>query len=80
MATRNNEVYKNGKWVYSVELHWQEVKNKRDVLLLETDWAVLPDSPHNTQALLDYRQALRDIPQDFSNPDEVVWPENPLEA
>jgi hypothetical protein len=29
------------------------------------------------QSWLDYRQALRDLPQTFSNPDEIVWPTKP---
>lgn len=66
------------EWEYSEELHWRKIRNRRDVLLSSTDWAVLPDSPYNTQALLDYRQALRDLPQTFTNPDDVVWPDNPL--
>ena len=59
---------------------WERIRSQRDQKLSETDWAVLPDSPHDTQAVRDYRQALRDLPQLVGNPDDVVWPTNPLEG
>jgi hypothetical protein len=40
----------------------------------------MPDVPltlEEKQAWADYRQALRNIPQDFATPDEVVFPEMP---
>ena len=41
----------------------------------------LPDYPHpddtTRQRWLDYRQALRDIPQQKGFPFDVVWPEKP---
>ena len=56
---------------------------QRNTLLSATDWQVLPDlSP--SQAVLDYRQALRDLPEN-STPaldengqlNNVTWPEMP---
>ena len=61
------------------QLRWDEIRQQRDQKLSDTDWAVLPDSPHDTQAVRDYRQALRDITE-AKSPDDVVWPENPLET
>lgn len=58
----------------------EALRYERDVRLAATDWAALPDSPHNTQELLDYRHALRDIPQQYASLDDVVWPVNPLEV
>ena len=56
---------------------------QRDQLLSQTDWWVLPDRTP-TQAQLDYRQALRDLPQNSSpeldangNLINVQWPEKP---
>lgn len=57
---------------------------QRDQLLAQTDWWVLPDRTA-TQAQLDYRQALRDLPAN-SSPEldedgqliNVNWPEKPL--
>ncbi len=54
------------------------VRSKRDNLLKKTDWIDLPNSPvKNKEAWLAYRQALRDLPQNFKNPSEVIWPEKP---
>lgn len=52
------------------------VRQERDRLLAETDWAVVPDR-NPSQDLLDYRQALRDIPQQDGFPDSVIWPTPP---
>ena len=77
----------NGRWIVrdktpaelqaDVDAQWQRIREKRNQLIADTDWAVLPDSPHDTQAVRDYRQALRDITQ-YATPDDVVWPDNPL--
>ena len=59
------------------------LRHQRDQLLAQTDWWVLPDRTA-TQAQLDYRQALRDLPQNSSpeldangNLINVNWPEKP---
>lgn len=60
------------------ELLWEPVKTARNILLAESDWTQAADSPLSDAAKAawaDYRQALRDIPQDFDAPDDVVWPE-----
>ena len=56
---------------------------QRDQLLAQTDWWVLPDRTA-TQAQLNYRQALRDLPANSSpeldengNLINVNWPEKP---
>ena len=56
---------------------------ERNRKLAETDWWVLPDRTP-TQAQLDYRQALRDLPansepelDEQGNLTNVVWPEVP---
>ena len=58
---------------------WEQIRAKRDELLKESDWSAFPDAnpKPSKEAWLDYRQALRDIPQTFSTPEEVVWPEKP---
>lgn len=54
----------------------QNVRGQRDLLLTATDhWCLSDRTP--TQAQLDYRQALRDIPQQAGFPDNVVWPTKP---
>jgi len=59
---------------------WAQVRAERDRLLAASDWTQMPDAPLTAevkQAWADYRQTLRDIPQDFADPDDVVWPEQP---
>ena len=60
------------------------LRNKRNSLIASTDWWVLPDRTP-TQAQLDFRQALRDLPSNSPNAalDEqgnlinVEWPKAP---
>tara|TARA_R110002126_G_scaffold24348_3_gene84858 strand:+ start:836 stop:1096 length:261 start_codon:yes stop_codon:yes gene_type:complete len=52
------------------------VRADRDGLLATTDWWVLPDRTA-TQAQLDYRTALRNVPQQEGFPDNVSWPTKP---
>ena len=52
------------------------LRQERNRLLAETDWWVMPDRTA-TQAQRDYRQALRDITDTYSSPNDVVWPEKP---
>lgn len=54
----------------------QDLRTVRDQLIAETDWWVLPDRTP-TQEQLDYRQALRDITNTYSNLRDVVWPTKP---
>jgi len=56
---------------------WDNVRGGRDRLLAASDWTQVADAPVDQQAWAVYRQALRDIPQDFASPDDVVWPEQP---
>ena len=54
------------------------IRAERDALLVQTDWTQLPDVPEPTrEAWADYRQALRDIPQQEGFPHTVNWPEKP---
>ena len=56
---------------------WGEIREKRDDLLLETDWTQNPDVPDATKAKWQtYRQALRDIPSQ-SDPYNITWPTRP---
>jgi len=58
---------------------WEDIRVKRDSLLKDSDWVVLGDSnpKPSKEAWLTYRQALRDLPQNFEDPSEVVWPNKP---
>ncbi|HEY7821808.1 MAG TPA: phage tail assembly chaperone, partial [Acidimicrobiia bacterium] len=58
-------------------LAWGRVRAERDRLLAGSDWTQVADAPVDAAAWAVYRQTLRDIPQDFNSPDDVVWPEVP---
>ena len=49
---------------------------ERDVKLEETDFWALPDRTMS-QAQKDYRQALRDLPANTSDPSNPTWPTKP---
>lgn len=54
------------------------VRFERNILLSETDWWAVADRTM-TQAEIDYRQALRDLPQNPNWPDlsPADWPTKP---
>ena len=58
---------------------WERIRSKRDALLKDSDWSVAGDATPkpSKEAWLTYRQALRDLPQSFETPEEVVWPTKP---
>lgn len=60
-----------------VEASWAALRSRRDVLLASSDWTVLADTPTNTAAWKAYRQALRDLPANTSDPLNPVWPTPP---
>ncbi|WP_256384088.1 tail fiber assembly protein [Photobacterium toruni] len=58
----------------------QDIRNRRAVLLTQTDWTQMPDAPLTAEKkakFTAYRQVLRDIPQTYDNPDDIVWPTKP---
>lgn len=60
----------------------QNIRERRDELLRESDASVLPDRwaamPTETQtAWATYRQALRDLPANTTDPLNPVWPVKP---
>jgi hypothetical protein len=53
-------------------------RQRRDVLLKESDFSQLPDIPQATSLLwVPYRQALRDVPQQPGFPSTIDWPTQP---
>ena len=54
----------------------ESLREARDRLLAETDWWAGSDLTM-TQAQTDYRQALRDITDNATSLDDVIWPEKP---
>ena len=59
---------------------WEQVRQKRNNLLSQSDWTVLIDSPltdEKKQEYITYRQDLRDLPSKYNNPDDVIFPNPP---
>lgn len=54
------------------------LRNERNRRLLACDWTQLPDVPEAIRdAWLDYRQALRDLPDQVADPANPDWPPRP---
>lgn len=65
-----------------IQSKWSFVRTKRNNLLKESDMDVVSDKWEQMSLELKtnistYRQTLRDLPQNFSNPDDIVWPNKP---
>ena len=59
---------------------WVKVRKERNQLLKDSDYIMFPDitiSAEKKEEWTTYRQSLRDIPQTFSNPDDVTYPDKP---
>jgi len=59
-----------------IALYSEAFRIKRDRLLKETDWWAVSDRTM-TQAEIDYRQALRDVPAQGTFPVHITWPTKP---
>jgi hypothetical protein len=56
---------------------WSQIRLERNELLDATDWCAHVDSPSMPDAMITYRQALRDLPTSTESAIDVVWPEKP---
>jgi len=77
---RDFEEYQNGELISSGQhdIDWATIRKLRDAALEECDWRALKDVVLSS-AWKEYRQALRDLPQnhDESNDAADHWPEAP---
>ena len=70
-------------WVFNSEKFISYVRSERDNKLWLSDWTQVPDSPLSDTDKAEwatYRQALRDVPENYSSAtsiDDVVWPTKP---
>ena len=82
-------VWQDGQWNiiddtenYNRQLEYKEankVRIERDYLISQADILInkVEDNEQDASALRQYRQALRDVPQQEGFPFDVVFPENP---
>ena len=80
MYSRNYRIFE-GKTLIEEGQHdvdWDTIRLRRDAALKDSDWRAVKD-----RVLLnewrDYRQALRDLPQDFNSANDAAdnWPQSP---
>ena len=55
---------------------WKRIRIQRNRLLAETDYLALKDNTLST-AMKEYRDKLRSVPQDNSDPYNITWPTKP---
>ena len=56
---------------------WERLRNRRNQSLTACDWRMVPDAPWDLAPWETYRQALRDLPDNTSDPRLAVWPVEP---
>ena len=74
------QVWEGEGWTTDNDAWWAAIRAERNARLAACDWRMLSDSPldpSDVESWETYRQALRDVPQTFSDPEAVVWPEEP---
>lgn len=83
MAVRENDeiVVKNDpiKIQAKLDIEWSSLRAERNRRLMACDWTRLDDAPQiNKEAWAEYRQALRNLPENVVDPTNVTWPVAPL--
>tara|TARA_B100000427_G_scaffold57452_1_gene45049 strand:- start:1551 stop:2006 length:456 start_codon:yes stop_codon:yes gene_type:complete len=76
--------YDNGTWIRPADPsidYWAILRYNRDKRLIQSDWKVLPGSPYESklEEWKVYRQQLRDLPANTSDPQKVVYPTRPAD-
>lgn len=62
---------------------WFEMRRKRNFLLFDSDWSILPDSPLSDEKKEEwklYRESLRNLPQNITDILSFTWPISPNES
>ena len=64
------------------EVTWETIRAKRDQLIRDSHWTMIPGATVDQSQWAAYRQILRDIPQTYAEvgPESVVWPLIPSTA
>ena len=76
----NRARYVNDVLVEHFDVSWDRVRLKRNQALADSDWRAVKDRTMS-QAWKDYRQALRDLPQEHDEANDAcdAWPVAPDE-
>ncbi len=74
-------IIKSAEWLENKNNEaWRKIRKERNQLLKDSDYIMFPDitiTAEKKEEWTTYRQSLRDIPQTFSNPDDVTYPDKP---
>ena len=80
MVNRTHTIYAGDVVIEEkmIDYDWDQVRRLRSRALDETDWRAVKDRTM-TQVWKDYRQALRDLPQDHETANDAAdnWPVMP---
>jgi hypothetical protein len=60
-----------------VVITWEQIRSRRNNLLALSDYTQMSDWPGDKASWATYRQALRDLPQTYTNAADVIWPTKP---
>jgi len=60
-----------------LENAWRVFRSVRNSLLVASDWTQVADAPVDNLEWAGYRQALRDLPANTTDPTNPVWPTPP---
>ena len=77
---RTEEIYDGETLLETIvrDVDWKTVRSQRDYELKKTDWRAVKDRTM-PQVWKDYRQALRDLPQNYESANDAAdnWPQPP---
>ena len=83
MISRRHRIYRDGELIEEreIDVEWDQIRSVRNSALRESDWRAVKDRTMS-QAWKDYRQALRDLPQEHEEANDAAdaWPEAPEDA
>lgn len=81
MINRREIIYSGNEIISDivVDVDWDEVKYHREKVLEKSDWRFLSDQTPS-QEWIDYRQFLRDLPQNYSDANLAsdAWNQYPI--
>lgn len=66
-----------GETTIPSEWYFERLRLWRNAQLKTTDWTQIEDAPVDKAAWATYRQALRDLPSQSNNPNDLVFPTEP---
>lgn len=69
--------FNSEQWVKDDEALWDDLRKARNQRLERCDWTQVPDAPVDQAAWAAYRQALRDLPANTTDPLNPPWPTKP---